>query len=138
MHQDPMYESIDREKAEKTIGIGLSGKALYLEGGHSSTFQDIEAHIGQRLLLSNPPYLSIDDVMYDKLKIKIAWEYEGSTYESRLLLMIFAPNFFRLERPEISGNGLFLTVSALRNPSGPITVTVIGKKSKEISFRKIG
>jgi hypothetical protein len=136
MHDRPVYESINREKAYKTIGIGFSGKALYLKGGHSEKLQAIEEYISQRLLVEeNPPYINLDDLLRERLKISRPWDYEGTDFESRLLFIAFAPNFFRLEKPVIKDNDLHVRVSTLRKPKGSVKVSVIGQKGGEITYR---
>ena len=70
---EPSHVFIERKKTASKIGVDYSGDLLIVKGGAASKFQQIKNHVDGMLLTNDRPYESLDDLIYDKLRVNARW-----------------------------------------------------------------
>jgi hypothetical protein len=69
---EPKIKHTDRSTSKSLIGIEKPGNVLYVAGADpdSNIFKDIKTYAERSLLIHDPPYENIEDIVSDLLKVK--------------------------------------------------------------------
>jgi hypothetical protein len=135
---EPKIKHIDRLVSKSLIGIERPGDILYIAGPDpdSYIFKNIKTFAERHLLIHDPPYGNIEDVISDLLMVKpVLSTLESNVFlaqdKFRPLLMIFSPFWIRIEHVKVAYDKLNIwTIIRHGVDLNDIKLSIIGKASK--------
>ena len=130
---DPFIKYTDRLNSRSLVGIEFPGEILYVIGADPASIDlgKIKTFVENNLLIHDPPYQNIEDVISDLLHItrnRSALDTQFPVFGFRPSLMIFSPHYIRFENVRIVNDKLEIW-TVLREEIDPtdIKISIIGK-----------